>query len=74
MEWNGDPVEFNSSAVYLCESSDIYFQMDKDMEGYNVTCLDDGSWDVPDVWPICLPCMFVRRTPMILIYFLFLQL
>ena len=26
------------------------------MEEFNVTCLSDGSWDVPKEWPQCLPC------------------
>jgi hypothetical protein len=58
LNWDGAPVEFNSSAVYQCESDDIYFEIDKDLEGYNITCLEDGSWDVPEIWPVCLPCIF----------------
>ena len=57
LNWDGATVvEFNYSAVYQCESDDIYFEIDKDLEGYNVTCLEDGSWDVPEIWPVCLPC------------------
>lgn len=56
MNWDGAPVEFNSSAVYQCESTDIFFEIDKELDGYNVTCLEDGSWDLPEIWPICVPC------------------
>ena len=52
-------MEFNSSAVYQCESADTFFEIDKELDGYNVTCLEDGSWDVPDSWPICVSCNLI---------------
>ena len=61
--WDEEPVEFFSNSSYSCSAPDLYFEMDRDMEYWNMTCLDDGSWDVPDVWPICLDCnyIFFRR-------------
>ena len=37
------------------------------MEEFNVTCLSDGSWDVPKEWPQCLPCKFSLKKCLILI-------
>ena len=31
------------------------------MEEFNVTCLSDGSFDIPKEWPQCLPCKFFIR-------------
>ena len=28
------------------------------MPEYNVTCLEDGSWDEPAEWPVCFNCEF----------------
>ena len=34
------------------------------MEEFNVTCLSDGSWDVPKEWPQCLPCELPLKEPL----------
>ena len=56
LQWDGDPVEFGGNVSYTCKDETLYFEMDKDMEEYNVTCLEDGSWDVPSEWPVCFNC------------------
>ena len=56
--WDGEPVSFNHTVSYQCDSADVYFEMDKEMEEWNMTCNFDGSWEVPDVWPICLNCKY----------------
>ena len=58
--WDEEPVEFFSNSSYSCAAPDLYFEMDRDLESWNMTCLDDGSWDVPDIWPICLDCKFIK--------------
>ena len=40
----------------MCNSDERFFEIDKDLQRWNLTCLDDGSWDVPDVWPACKEC------------------
>ena len=55
--WAGDPIEFHNNVSYVCESEDIFFEWDQDMPEFNVTCENDGSWNEPDIWPVCLPCM-----------------
>ena len=57
--WDEEPVEFFSNSSYSCAAPDLYFEMDRDLESWNMTCLDDGSWDVPDIWPICLDCRLI---------------
>ena len=57
--WTGDPVEFHDNVSYVCQEDDTYFEWDKEMTEYNVSCLPGGSWDEPAVWPICLPCKFL---------------
>ena len=61
LQWDGDPVEFNGNVSYTCKDEDLYFEIDKNMEEYNVTCLEDGSWDVPSEWPVCFNCKIGRR-------------
>ena len=56
MQWSGDPVEFHENVSYVCAGDDLYFEWDREMTEFNVTCLDDGSWPQPEEWPICLPC------------------
>ena len=56
MLWAGDPVEFHANVSYVCQSEDLYFEWDREMMEFNVTCLPDGSWQQPEQWPICLKC------------------
>ena len=41
VEWDGAPVNFTSNIPYTCNSEVVarYFESDRDMEDYNVTCL-----------------------------------
>ena len=55
-DWGGEPIEFFDNSSYSCASQDLYFEMDRDKIAWNMTCLDDGSWDVPEIWPVCLHC------------------
>ena len=45
---------------YVCssgeEEEELFFEWDRDMAEYNVSCLEGGAWDLPAVWPVCLPC------------------
>ena len=56
LEWDGLPVDFNSSVSYRCETEELFFEWDNLMEEYNVSCLVGGTWDTPKEWPTCLPC------------------
>ena len=55
-EWDESPIEFGNNVSYRCASEDTYFEWDKEMEEYNVTCLEGGSFDAPDIWPVCVAC------------------
>ena len=57
--WIGDPVEFYENVSYVCQEDDTYFEWDREMTEYNISCLPGGSWDEPEIWPICLPCKFL---------------
>ena len=54
--WSGDPVEFYANVSYVCASEDLYFEWDREMTEYNVSCLPGGSWDEPLEWPVCFDC------------------
>ena len=56
----GDPVEFYDNATYVCDGEDLYFEWDRDMAEFNVTCLPGGAWELPDEWPRCVACQFVK--------------
>ena len=53
--WSGDPVDFYSNVSYVCEQEGLYFEWDRDMQEFNITCQLGGSWDLPEEWPVCLP-------------------
>ena len=53
LTWDSEPVEFNDNVSYIC--GDQYFEWDRDMPEFNITCLEGGTWDAPEVWPICVP-------------------
>ena len=58
LQWDGQPIEFDGNVSYTCKDENLYFEADKDMPEYNVTCLEDGSWDEPAEWPVCFNCEF----------------
>ena len=63
--WSGDPVEFFDNVSYVCHQEDLFFEWDREMGEFNVTCQPDGSWIEPSEWPICLPCNAPHTPPMI---------
>ena len=58
--WAGDPVEFYDNATYICDGEELYFEWDRDMAEFNVSCLPGGAWELPDEWPRCVACQFVN--------------
>ena len=51
--WDGNPVEFNAGVGYKCTKG-LFFEMNRNLLQWNMTCLPDGSWKVPEVWPRCV--------------------
>ena len=35
---------------------DLFFEWEREMEMFNISCLPGGSWDEPNIWPTCVPC------------------
>ena len=54
LDWDGSPVEFSSNVSYVCGSDDAYFESNREAGEWNLTCLDDGTWEDPKPWPVCL--------------------
>ena len=54
--WSGDPVEFYDNVSYVCPGDDLFFEWEREMEMFNISCLPGGSWDEPNIWPTCVPC------------------
>ena len=52
----GEPVNFTDSVAYVCAGDDLYYEEDRDMTEYNVTCLPGGGWAEPELWPRCVHC------------------
>ena len=46
--WDGKPVEFGDSVTYKCARSNLFFEYDRELESFDIECLNDGSFDVPD--------------------------
>ena len=59
--WSGDPVEFHDNVSYVCDGEDLYFEWEREMEEFNVTCLPGGAWDNPIEWPICVHCKLKKN-------------
>ena len=59
MLWSGEPVDFYGNVSYVCEEEGLYFEWDRDMLEFNISCMPGGSWDLPATWPICVPCEFL---------------
>ena len=60
--YDGEPVEFFNNSSYSCVHDDVFFESDRDQEFWNLTCLDDGSWETP-VWPRCLESVNCTEPP-----------
>ena len=56
--WDGEPVEFYDNVSYVCQQEDFYFEWDRNILEFNVTCQPDGSWPQPSEWPVCLSCEY----------------
>ena len=56
--WDGEPVEFFENVSYVCEEEEFYFEWDRNIPEFNVTCQPDGSWPPPEQWPVCLSCKY----------------
>ena len=52
--WDGVPVDFGDNVTYVCEHEGVWFEEDRDKVGFEVTCLPDGSFLEPDIWPHCV--------------------
>eukprot|EP00094_Tigriopus_californicus_P012438 TCALIF_12023-PA protein Name:"Protein of unknown function" AED:0.20 eAED:0.24 QI:11/0/0.5/1/1/1/2/144/127 len=67
--WNGDPVSFGEDITYECESdfidgvlddqgdplfSKLFFENERSQNVINVTCLEGGLFDIPNIWPKCV--------------------
>ena len=61
LQWDGQPTEFHGNVSYTCADENLYFEADKDMSEYNVTCLEDGSFDEPAEWPVCFNCRLLIK-------------
>ena len=61
MLWSGQPVEFYENVSYVCSSEELYFEWDREMAEFNVTCRPGGTWDQPALWPSCLQCKNIRK-------------
>ena len=59
--YEGDAVEFYDNNTYVCQDG-LFFEEDRDMPEYNITCLPGGAWDEPIVWPICLASKIINQS------------
>lgn len=61
-EWNGIPVPFWENVTYTCQPG-FYFIDDRERLSFSVMCKDNGEFEYPSNWPMCirgivfLPCL-----------------
>ena len=60
--YDGTPVDFYNTSSYSCDTDTVYFESDRDQDLWNLTCLDDGSWEEP-IWPRCLESVNCTEPP-----------
>jgi hypothetical protein len=53
--WNGVPVGVGANTSYICNSNSVFFEMDRNVPSWNLTCVSGGVWGLPVTWPRCLP-------------------
>ena len=70
LQWDGLPTEFDGNVSYTCKDENLYFEMDKDMIEYNVTCLEDGTFEEPEEWPVCLNSKGALKKTILRIWFI----
>ena len=58
LQWDGQPVDFGQNVSYVCSAEDLFFQEDRELTEFNLTCRQGGVWDQPAVWPSCLRCKY----------------
>ena len=54
--WSEEPVEFGANVSYVCQTEQLFFEEDRELGEFNLTCKDGGGWEEPAIWPVCLPC------------------
>ena len=52
--WDGVPKEFGETVKYECKSAQLFFEHDRQLPGFELECLEDGSFDEPDLWFNCV--------------------
>ncbi|XP_059079908.1 uncharacterized protein LOC131878026, partial [Tigriopus californicus] len=52
--WDGNPIPFFANVSYVCSSSGLFFQEDRDHQSFQIQCLEGGQFDVPKPWPACV--------------------
>ena len=52
--WDGVPKEFGENVRYECKTAQLFFEHDRELQGFELDCLEDGSFDEPDAWFKCV--------------------
>ena len=54
-DWDGFSVyEFGETATYTCEDAGLFFEDDRAKKSFTLKCLDNGKWEEPSPWPMCV--------------------
>ena len=54
---------FGENASFACDGDDVHFERDRNMESFNVTCMNSGRWNLPFEWPKCIEGEFSLNVP-----------
>ena len=65
--WDGEPIAFWAKVTYRCADLDVlndygvvtgrvstYFLTNQSLTSTEATCLEDGSFRLPNPWPVCV--------------------
>ncbi len=66
VEWDGEPVDFYANITYTCASNNLFFEDDRDKEGFKIMCEDNGYFDTPyldEEWPRCVETVYCGEPP-----------
>ena len=55
LQWDGQPVDFGQNVSYVCSAEDLFFQEDRELTEFNLTCRQGGVCRKEDGACLCPP-------------------
>ena len=50
------PLAIYSSLTFQCKEGGFWFFHNKELVSFTVRCIENNTYEEPEVWPYCVPC------------------